>query len=57
MAVGRRYEYWLPEKEDILRYSANPDYLNLTGHDYSGEEVKFPIKNAGFIKIAFGFGM
>ena len=57
IAFARRYQYWIPEKQEVLRYQASPDYVNLTGHDYSGENVEFPIKSSGFIKITFGLGI
>ena len=57
VALSRRYQYWLPEEQEMLRYKDHPAYINLTGHDYSGEEVDFPIKNSGFFKVSMLFGV
>ena len=57
IAMTRRYQYWLPKEKEMLRYGANPDYEMLTGHDYSGEEIDFPMKKTGFIKVTVGIGL
>ena len=42
VAMSRRYEYWRMEEQEALRYGAHPDYVSLTGHDYSGERIESP---------------
>ena len=57
MAFARRYQYWIPDEEEVWRYPEDSDYLLLTGHDYSGEKVEFPMKSNAFVKITFGLGI
>lgn len=57
MAFARRYQYWIPDEEEVWRYPEDSDYLSLTGYDYSGEKVEFPMKSNTFIKITFGLGI
>ena len=57
MSLARRYQYWVPDENQPLRYNASPYYLSLTGHDFSGEEIDFPMKKTAFIKLTLGFGI
>ena len=57
ISTFRRYQYWLPERKEVWRYPASADYVALTGHDYSGEPVEFPMKRTWFIKATLGIGI
>ena len=57
LAFARRYQYWIADEEEVQRYNANPQWVPLTGHDYSGEKVEFPMKSNAFFKITLGLGI
>jgi hypothetical protein len=57
LTFARRYQYWIPDEEEVWRYNDNPRYVPLTGHDYSGEKVEFPMKSNIFFKITLGLGI
>jgi len=56
LVASRRYQYWVSERNEVLRYQESADFEALTGHNYSGEAVEFPMKSTGYIKISVGFG-
>ena len=55
--MSRRYQYWLMDEQEALRYAAHPDYVALTGHDYGGEEVDFSIDTRAFLRVSLGLGL
>jgi len=57
VAMARRYQYWLMDEQEALRYAAHPDYVPLTGRDYSGDKVEFPIDTSAFLKVSLGLGL
>jgi opacity protein-like surface antigen len=59
LSFARRYQYWIPDDEEVQRWPdiGDPSWMDLTGHDYSGEKIEFPMKSNFFFKLTVGVGI